>query len=101
MVVNAVGILRESGNATFQALHVDAPVALFHACVQADVKKVVQISALGADTEAASRYHLSKKHADDTLAELPIRWVIMQPSLVFGLGAYLRSGTSPPLLARY
>jgi len=46
-VVNAVGILRESSGLTFDAVHVKAPVALFEACVQAGVEKIIQISALG------------------------------------------------------
>ena len=86
VVINAIGILRETPDASFQALHVDAPVALFHACVQAGVEEVIQISALGADDEATSRYHLTKKRADDALAALALSWVIVQPSLVFGLG---------------
>src|SRR5690349_12394810 len=48
VVINAVGILREHGRQTFQALHDRAPRALFAACEAANVK-VVQISALGAD----------------------------------------------------
>jgi uncharacterized protein YbjT (DUF2867 family) len=95
VVINAVGILRETPAATFEALHVDAPTALFRACVQAGVKKVVQISALGADVRAASRYHLSKKRGDEVLASLPLQWVIVQPSLVFGAG-----GQSAALFAR-
>ncbi len=95
VVVNAIGILRESGSASFKALHVDAPAALFRACVQAGVRKVVQISALGADVHAVSRYHISKKRGDDQLAALPLQWVIVQPSLVFGVG-----GTSAALFTR-
>jgi uncharacterized protein YbjT (DUF2867 family) len=86
VVINAIGILRETRGATFEAVHVNAPIALFQACLEAGVKKVVQMSALGADAQAVSRYHLSKKRADDALAALPIPWVIVQPSLVFGLG---------------
>lgn len=85
-VVNAVGILRESGAATFEAMHVAAPAALFRACKQAGVKKIVQISALGADIHAVSRYHASKKRGDEHLAALAVPWVIVQPSLVFGEG---------------
>jgi uncharacterized protein YbjT (DUF2867 family) len=85
-VVNAVGILRETRRASFEALHVAAPIALFRASAHAAVSKVVQISALGADEHARSRYHLSKKQADDALAALGIAWVIVQPSLVFGIG---------------
>jgi uncharacterized protein YbjT (DUF2867 family) len=86
VVINAIGILRETPRASFQAVHVDAPVALFQACLDVGVKKIVQISALGADRQAVSRYHVTKKRADDALAALPISWVIVQPSLVFGLG---------------
>jgi len=95
VVVNAIGILRETGSASFEALHVDAPTALFRACVQAGVRKVIQISALGADVHAMSRYHISKKRGDDQLAALPLQWVIVQPSLVFGEG-----GRSSALLTR-
>lgn len=86
VVVNAVGILRERGGQTFQALHADAPAQLFHACAAARVPLVVQISALGADAHAQSRYHLTKKAADDTLRALPVHSVIVQPSVVYGPG---------------
>jgi uncharacterized protein YbjT (DUF2867 family) len=83
-VINAVGIIREQGAQTFDVIHARAPRALFTACAQAGVPLVVQISALGADEHAASRYHLSKKKADDHLAALPVHSVIVQPSLVYG-----------------
>lgn len=85
-VINAVGIISESGTDTFQALHTDAPKALFEACVAAGVKKVIQISALGADEHATSRYHMSKKAADDYLVKLNLDWIIVQPSVVYGPG---------------
>lgn len=85
-VVNAVGILRERGTQTFQALHTDAPVELFEACALVRVPLVVHISALGADDQAQSRYHRSKKAADDALRRLPLRSVIVQPSVVYGAG---------------
>jgi uncharacterized protein YbjT (DUF2867 family) len=85
-VVNAVGILRERGTQTFDRVHDAAPRALFSAGKACGVRKVVQISALGADHAARSRFHLSKKRADDFLAALPLDWVIVQPSLVFGPG---------------
>lgn len=92
VVINAVGILRERRGSTFGALHVRAPIALFDACAQAGVRRIVQISALGADDQAQSRYHRSKKQADDHLAALPLDWVVVQPSLVYG-----RGGTSAKL----
>jgi len=86
VVVNAVGIIREQGGQTFELIHERAPCALFSACAQGAVRLVLQISALGADEQARSRYHLSKKRADDFLAALPVHSVIVQPSLVFGPG---------------
>ncbi len=86
-VVNAVGIFREHGAQTFENLHVRAPQALFAACAGTpSVRLVVQLSALGADDGADTRYHRSKKAADDYLAALPLRACIVQPSLVYGPG---------------
>lgn len=84
-VINTVGIFRERGAQTFENLHTRTPRALFAACAESDdVHMVVQLSALGADEEADTAYHLSKKAADDYLATLPIRAAIVQPSLVYG-----------------
>lgn len=84
VVVNAVGILREQGRQTFERIHVLAPRALFHACVMAGVRRVIQVSALGADEQASSAYHVSKRRADVALQALPLDWVVIQPSLVYG-----------------
>ncbi|CAG9168461.1 SDR family oxidoreductase [Cupriavidus respiraculi] len=86
IVVNAVGIFRETGRQTFDLLHRHAPIALFGACARARVRTVIQLSALGADEDATTAYHLSKKAADDFLAAQPLHGVILQPSLVFGPG---------------
>ena len=84
VVINAVGIFREHGPQSFAALHTDTPCALFAACAESDsVQLVVQLSALGADKNAETPYHLSKKAADDCLARLPLRAYIVQPSLVY------------------
>lgn len=84
-VINLVGIFRESGSQTFERLHLETPRALFAACAEShEVQMVIQLSALGADREAETRYHLTKKAADDYLAALPVRAYIVQPSLVYG-----------------
>lgn len=93
-VVNAVGIIREHGNRTFDTLHFSAPRALFDACGMAGVRRVVQISALGADEGARSRFHRTKRAADDYLASLDLDWAVVQPSVVYGEG-----GASARLLA--
>ncbi len=95
VVVNAAGILRETHEQRFETLHVAGPIALFQACVAAGVQRVVQISALGADEGARTRYHLSKKQADDFVLTLPLHACVALPSLVYGPG-----GTSAQLFNR-
>jgi uncharacterized protein YbjT (DUF2867 family) len=85
-IINCVGIIAENKSQSFAQLHTQAPVALFEAGPQAGVKKIVQLSALGADTDAESAYHLSKKAADAALRELSVDWFVLQPSLVYGPG---------------
>jgi uncharacterized protein YbjT (DUF2867 family) len=85
IVINTIGIIAEKGDQTFEALHEKAPCALFKACEKAYIELVIQFSALGADANATSRYHLSKKKADDFLRSLDVPSVILQPSLIFGL----------------
>lgn len=105
VVVNAVGIIREKGSQTFDAVHTQAPRALFAACARKNVRLIVQISALGADEEAESRYHLSKKEADDFLVENALPAVILQPSLVYGPGGtsatLFNTLASMPLLLKF
>lgn len=86
-VINCVGIIAETKRQTFETLHAQVPIALFRAAEQAGVKKIIQISALGADESAISEYHLSKKAADDALKSLAVDWTILQPSIVYGDGA--------------
>jgi uncharacterized protein YbjT (DUF2867 family) len=86
VVVNAVGILRPRGRQTFEALHVKGPIALFEAAAAAGVRRIVQVSALGADSQALSAYHRSKSEADRALMAMPVDWAVVMPSLVYGPG---------------
>lgn len=117
VVINTVGIFRESRGQRFTQLHDIAPRAVFEACVQSGVRRVIQVSALGADAQAGSAYHLSKRAADDYLLSLKLDAVVVQPSLVYGpggtsaalfgthgqhaVGAGARSGPSAPAAYTY
>ena len=83
IVVNAVGLLRERGEQTFDAVHRRAPIALFDACVAAGMRRVIQMSALGADT-GITAFFQSKRAADAHLLTLPIAHHIVRPALVYG-----------------
>jgi uncharacterized protein YbjT (DUF2867 family) len=86
LVINAVGIIRETRRASFAQVQTCAPIALFEAAARAGVSKIVQISALGADEMARSGFHRSKLAADQYLARSGVPYVILRPSLVYGPG---------------
>lgn len=88
VVINAVGILADRRDATFDAVHRAAPCALFTACCRARVRRVIQISALGVE-RGDTPYFASKYAADTFLRTLPIDYRIVRPALVYGA-----SGTS-------
>ncbi len=85
-VINSVGIIGERGTQRFETLHTLAPTALFRACAGAGIRRVLQISALGADETAFSVYHRSKRAADDVLRGLDLDWFVLRPSLIYGRG---------------
>lgn len=88
-VINAVGVLRDQPGQSLQVLHTAAPAALFSACAQAGIKRVVQISALGVD-QSQTRYATTKRAADDYLLALgasgQLNPVVVRPSIIFGSG---------------
>lgn len=90
-VVNAAGILRETGEQTFQSIHVDGPLAVARACVEFGVPRFVQLSALG---EPADGEFIASKHRfDEALLALPLSAVALRPSIVYAAsGSY--GGTS-------
>lgn len=91
LVINCVGILYHPNKKIIWAVHHDTPHALFDACVQSHVKRIIQISALGID-HSDTDYAKSKKAADDYLLTLPINATVLRPSLVYSHGSY--GGTS-------
>lgn len=80
-VINCAGILRESHAGDFEAIHVRAPLALFRACAQLGIRRVIQISALGHADDG--EFIRSKHHCDALLAELDLDWVVVRPSVVY------------------
>ena len=83
-VVNLVGILNESGRATFARSHVDLARILTTACATAGVRRYVQMSALHADPAGPSRYQRSKGEAEAIVKASQLDWTIFRPSVIFG-----------------
>lgn len=79
-VVNLVGILKGD----FRKYHVDGVANVARAAVGARAKALVQISAIGADPESASRYGRSKGEGEAAVREAFPGATIIRPSIVFG-----------------
>lgn len=89
VVVNAAGLLNGSD---LEAVHVRAPEALYQACVQKGVRRVVLISAISARPDVDTDYARTKLAGERVLQESLLDWVILKPSLVIAKGSY--GGTS-------
>ena len=84
--INLIGILYESGRRSFRAMHVETSRNIAEAAAAAGVKRLVQISAIGASPDGPSDYALSKAEAEMTVREVKPDAVVIRPSIVFGAG---------------
>ena len=84
--VNLVGILFETPARGFQKAHVEGSRNVAEGCVAAGVDRLVQMSAIGADTHAEGEYGRSKGEAEATVRAIRPDAVILRPSIVFGNG---------------
>jgi uncharacterized protein YbjT (DUF2867 family) len=82
-VINLVGILHGSA-ADFQRIHVDLPARLARACRAAGVRRIVHVSAIGADAAAPSSYLRSKAGGEAALSASNLDLTLLRPSVVFG-----------------
>ncbi|OQS37720.1 complex I NDUFA9 subunit family protein [Chromobacterium haemolyticum] len=84
-VINMVGILH--GNAAqFDKAHVQLSEKVIAACQSLGVRRLIHISALGADERGPSLYQQSKGRAEARVRESGLEWTILRPSVVFGHG---------------
>lgn len=81
-------MLQSGPGQSIEAIHAQAPIALFKACESAGVRRVLQISAISAEPAAQTAYARTKYAADDFLRTSSLDWVILRPSLVYAEGAY-------------
>ncbi|KIN65635.1 NADH-ubiquinone oxidoreductase [Sulfitobacter noctilucae] len=83
-VVNCVGLLVESGKNKFDAVQAEGPARIARLAAENGVTRMVQISAIGADMEAASDYASSKAEGEAGVLKHMPDAVILRPSIVFG-----------------
>ena len=87
-VVNCAGVLQDSPRDSTRGVHVEGISALFAACAQIGIRRVVHFSAIGVDHETPTAFSRTKLEGDRALMRLDLDWVILRPSVVVGAAAY-------------
>ncbi|WP_411964398.1 complex I NDUFA9 subunit family protein [Haloferax sp. YSMS24] len=97
VVVNLVALSPlfepKGGNKMHDIVHWQGTENVVKAAEANDVSRLVQMSALGADTEGDTAYIRSKGHAEHAVESSGLDWVIFRPSVVFGDGGEFVSFT--------
>lgn len=83
-VINLVALLFESGKQSFEAVHVRGAETLAAAAKANNIRNFVQVSAIGADVEAASDYARTKGEAEAIIRAAIPSADILRPSVLFG-----------------
>lgn len=83
-VVNCVGLLFEKGAQTFRGVQVDGAGSIAEAAAKHAIKRVVHVSAIGADEKSPARYGRAKAEAERLMRAAVPDTVILRPSIVFG-----------------
>jgi len=86
VVINAVGLLRDSPSNPMQKLHAETPAAVFAAAAETNVERVIHLSALGVDGGIDTAYFSTRLLAEQVLMTLParLRWLCLRPSVIYG-----------------
>ena len=84
MVVHLVGIIEESGKATFEGVHVEGTRNLLDEAIAANVAHFFYQSALGASLTSPAGYQKTKAEAEELVKSSGLTFTIFRPSLVIG-----------------
>ncbi|MGC8868738.1 MAG: complex I NDUFA9 subunit family protein [Sulfurihydrogenibium sp.] len=84
VVINLIGILRETHDNTFEKAHYEIPKKLIDSSLRVGVSKFIQMSALGANLNSKSRYQKTKAMAEEYLKKSGLDYVIFRPSIILG-----------------
>jgi NADH dehydrogenase len=84
-VINLVGVLNPRDAAAFDRAHVELPRLLCEVCGETGTRRIIHLSANGADAAGGpSRYLRSKGEGEAVVMQSGLDWTILRPSVVFG-----------------
>ncbi|MGH7697660.1 MAG: NAD-dependent epimerase/dehydratase family protein [Candidatus Dormibacteria bacterium] len=85
-VVNLAAVIRERGVQTFDSVNARGSARVVAAAEAAGVERLVQFSAVGADSDPNFPYLLSKWRGEQAVQASSLDWVIVRSSTIFGPG---------------
>ena len=85
IVINLIGILNERHRQSFHEVHVELTRKLIVACHEAGIRRLHQMSALGAP-QGLSQYLKTRQEADELVRTCGLDWTLYAPSVIFGEG---------------
>jgi uncharacterized protein YbjT (DUF2867 family) len=83
--INVVGVLHDARGARgFEQAHLDLPRKVIAACQASGVRRLVHMSALGADVNGPSKYLRTKGAAEALVRASGLDWTVFRPSVIYG-----------------
>ncbi|GAA0198076.1 complex I NDUFA9 subunit family protein [Haladaptatus pallidirubidus] len=94
-VVNLVALspLFQPSGPGHEEIHLGGTKHVVRACEERGVQKLVQMSALDADSNGQTAYIRAKGNAEQVVRDSSLDWVLVRPSVVFGDGGEFLSFT--------
>ncbi len=86
VVVNLAAIIRNRGVQTFESVNAGGSAHIAASARRSGVRRLVQLSALGADPDPRFPYLFSKWQGEQSVRGSGLEWVILRSSTVFGPG---------------
>ena len=83
-VINSVALYVEQGDTTFRAIHVEGARRVAEAARQAGATRLLQISGIGAGTDAPSSYVRCRVEGEASVREAFPQATVFRPSAIFG-----------------